>query len=115
MGEIRWIPQAFADLESITEFIARDSPHSARLFASDVIEVVERLVNFPKSGRTAPENDDPLIREIIRGNYRIVYRRQDNLVELLTVHHSARLLDPSQLREMGQLCDLGVLCGSNQG
>ncbi len=65
MAEIRWTHQAADDLESITEFISQDSPHYARLFALDIIEAVERLVDFPELGRLVPEKDDPLFREII--------------------------------------------------
>ncbi len=97
MAEIRWTHQAADDLESITEFISQDSPHYARLFALDVLTAVERLIPFPKLGRVVPEKNSPLIRELIMGNYRIVYRLRDNLVELLTIHHGSRLLDPSRL------------------
>ena len=97
MAEVRWTPQAADDLESITEFISQDSPHYARLFATDVVEAVEQVANFPNLGRIVPERNDPLIREILLGSYRIVYRLRAELVELLTIHHGARLLDPSKL------------------
>ena len=93
MAEVRWTPQAADDLESITEFISQDSPHYARLFAADIILAVERLIDFPKLGRIIPEINNPCIREIPLGNYRIVYRLRNTLVEILTVHHSARLLN----------------------
>ena len=35
-------------------------------------------------------------REILHGSYRIIYRQTDDSVQILTVHHSARLLDRSQ-------------------
>jgi toxin ParE1/3/4 len=63
----------------------------------DVLVAVERLADFPNSGRVVPELKDPAIREIIFGNYRIVYRVKGDLVEVLTVYHGARLLDPSRL------------------
>jgi len=44
-----------------------------------------------------PEKNDPIIREIILGNFRIVYRVKANVIELLTIHHGARLLDPFKL------------------
>ncbi|MCX6339339.1 MAG: type II toxin-antitoxin system RelE/ParE family toxin [Candidatus Aureabacteria bacterium] len=97
MAEVRWTPQAADDLESITEFISQDSPHYACLFATDVVEAVEQVANFPNLGRIVPERNDPLIREILPGSYRIVYRLRAELVELLTIHHGARLLDPSKL------------------
>ena len=97
MAEVRWTPQAADDLESITDFIAQDSPYYARLFATDIINAVERLSSFPNLGRMMPEKNDPIIREIIFGDFRIVYRGNANQVELLTIHHGARLLDPLKL------------------
>ena len=97
MAEVRWTPQAADDLEAITNFIAADSPQYAKLFAMDVLLAVERLVSFPNSGRVVPELKDPAIREILFGSYRIVYRVKGDLVEVLTVYHGARLLDPSRL------------------
>ncbi len=98
MAEIRWTPQASKDLESIADFIAKDSPYYARLFVIDVLEIVDRLSDFPKSGRIVPELNDPIIREIILGNYRIVYRLRKETAEILTVYHGAKLLDPSILK-----------------
>jgi plasmid stabilization system protein ParE len=37
-----------------------------------------------------PELDDPSIREIVRSPYRIVYRRHNETVELLTIFHASR-------------------------
>ncbi|OGR82511.1 MAG: plasmid stabilization protein [Elusimicrobia bacterium RIFCSPLOWO2_01_FULL_54_10] len=97
MAQVRWTPQASEDLESIAQFIAKDSTYYVRLFVVDVFRAVERLSSFPKSGRIVPEMHVPSIRELLLGNYRIVYRLKGNLVELLTVYHGARLLDPSKL------------------
>ena len=94
---MRWTPQAADDLEAITDFIAADSPHYASLFAMDGLAAVERLAALPCLGRIVPELNDARIREIPLGSYRIVYRVNDDLIEILTVHHGARLLDPSQL------------------
>ncbi len=44
-----------------------------------------------------PELNDPAIREIILGNYRIVYRLRGNVVHILTVFHGARPLNSSYL------------------
>ncbi|MCF8111459.1 MAG: type II toxin-antitoxin system RelE/ParE family toxin [Desulfobacteraceae bacterium] len=53
---------------------------------------MERLVDFPESGRIVPEFGDPGIREVIRKPFRIVYRvRNDtNAVEIIRVWHAAR-------------------------
>jgi toxin ParE1/3/4 len=85
------------DLEAIADFIATDSPHYSSLFAIDVLASVERLQTLPRLGRVVPELHSPDVREIILGNYRIVCRIREDVVEILTVWHGARLFDPSRL------------------
>jgi toxin ParE1/3/4 len=97
MAEVRWTPQAADDLEAIAEFISQDSPHYSSLFVLDVLYAVDRLIRFPKSGRVVPEINDPVVREVILGSYRIIYRVRQDLVEILSVFHGSRLLDPSKL------------------
>lgn len=98
MAQVRWTPNAADDLEAIAAFIALDSNHYASLFVLDVLTAVERLAEFPKLGRIVPETTDPAIRELLLGNYRIVYRLKPDLVEIITVYHGARLLDPRILK-----------------
>jgi plasmid stabilization system protein ParE len=69
----------------------------ASLFVLDIISAVDRLESFPGMGRVVPETNDESSREIIFGNYRIVYRLKSDLIELLTIYHGSRLLDPSAL------------------
>ncbi len=97
MAEVTWTQQAVADLEVIADFIAVDSAHYASLFVIDVLSAVERLQKFPNSGRIVPETNNPQIREIILGNYRVVYRTKLGEVIILTVYHGSRILNPSHL------------------
>jgi mRNA-degrading endonuclease RelE of RelBE toxin-antitoxin system len=40
-----------------------------------------------------PEKNSDAIRELIEGNYRIIYQiRSEDRIEILTVHHSAKPL-----------------------
>ncbi|OGS27365.1 MAG: plasmid stabilization protein [Elusimicrobia bacterium RIFOXYA2_FULL_69_6] len=98
MAEVKWTLQAVGDLDSIAAFIAKDSFQYARLFVLDIFQAVDRIGDFPKSGRMVPELSIPSVREVILGNYRIVYRHKEDLVELLTIYHAARLLDQNRLR-----------------
>lgn len=99
MAEITWTKQALEDLEAVCAFISRDSPYYARLFARQVFERVERLEPFPLSGRVVPEVKREEVREIIFGNYRIVYRLLHDEAEIITVHHGAMPLDVSNIEE----------------
>jgi len=98
MAQVRWTPQAADDLDAVAEFIAEDSPHFAGLFVMDILQMVERLAEFPELGRVVPEIGDKTVRELILGNYRIIYRLHSEAVEVLTIHHGARLLDPRRLK-----------------
>ncbi len=72
--EIRWTPQAANDLQSIYDFIARDSPYYARLIVEDILARIDGLERFPLMGRHLPERPRDDIRELIKPPYRIVYR-----------------------------------------
>ena len=47
MVEIRWSPQAADEVEANTDFIAADSVHYFKIFAVDVLSVVDRLTELP--------------------------------------------------------------------
>lgn len=92
MAQVSWTSQALTDLEAIGDFIARDAPSFAQVFVDRVFQSVERLQQFPLSGRVVPEIAQEHIREIIFGSYRIVYLVSDDEVNILTVFHSSRQL-----------------------
>lgn len=91
MAEIVWSPQAIDDVESIRDFIGRDSPTYGALVAARLVDSVERLGQFPDSGRVVPEFQDPGLREVLWRNYRVVYRTSRGHVEVVTVFHGSRL------------------------
>jgi toxin ParE1/3/4 len=84
--------KAIDDLRSIHDYISKDSILYADRFVDKIINRVSQLENFPKSGRVVPEFDSPLIRALIEGNYRIVYKISSDQVAIVRVHHSARQL-----------------------
>ena len=91
MKRIIWAPQAIQDVESIRAYVARDSGHYGDLVVERIVAAVGRLADSPRSGRMVPELGDESIREIVHGNYRVVYRLQQDVVEIATVFHGARL------------------------
>ncbi|MBN3926134.1 type II toxin-antitoxin system RelE/ParE family toxin [Nostoc sp. NMS4] len=97
MAQINWTNQALADLEAIGDFISRDAPSFAQVFVNRVFLSVERLENFPYSGRIVPEISQDNIREIIFGSYRIVYLVNNDRVNILTIFHSSREIKSSDL------------------
>ena len=89
-----WTDPAFQNLLEITRYIKADKPEAARRFARQIKEKVSRLNSFPHSGRIVPEFAVSGLREIIIGEYRIIYWivSAKRRVEILTVHHGARQL-----------------------
>jgi len=87
-----WTRQAVEDVEAIKAYVARDSVQYAALLTERIVASVDRLESFPESGRVVPEVGDPSLREVVYGAYRIVYRIQPEAVEVVAVHHAARLL-----------------------
>jgi len=97
VARLRWTSQAIADLEAIGDFIARDAPSVAQVVARQLVEAVERLEVFPRSGRVVPEVGRDDVREIIFGSYRIVYVVNEEDVNILTVFHASRRFQLSGL------------------
>ena len=92
MKRVTWTRQAIEDVEAIKAYVARDSERYAAMLAERLVAAVGRLGSFPQSGRVVPEVGDESLREVIHGNYRLVYRLQVEAVEVITVYHAARLL-----------------------
>ncbi|MBN1419343.1 MAG: type II toxin-antitoxin system RelE/ParE family toxin [Planctomycetes bacterium] len=98
MAEVTWTSQALDDLEAICLFISRDAPPYAAVLADRAFQAAERLCDHPRSGRVLPELGMPDVREVLLGSYRLIYRIRGDQVQVLTVHHGARLLDSRRLR-----------------
>jgi plasmid stabilization system protein ParE len=90
--ELIWSPQSVADVEEIRAYIAADSKLYAQMTVQRIVAAVERLRMFPDSGRMVPERPSPELREVIAGNFRIVYRRTSAAVEVATVFRGSREL-----------------------
>jgi len=78
------------DLESIRDYIRRDSEYYASRFAEQIIEGVESLGKFPEMGRNVPEAEEDNIRELLFYNYRIMCRVEAKRILILTIIHAAR-------------------------
>ena len=94
MAKVIWSPSALDDVASVADYIATDSVAMAALFVRRLVEAVDRLQDFPRSGRTIPEIDHPDCREVIYGAYRIMYRLEGDEVWITGIVHGARNWTP---------------------
>ena len=60
-----------------------------------IVQTIEAIALFPRSGRIVPEYNDPDIREKFHNNYRIVYRLKDEgqVIEVAAITHGAKPLE----------------------
>jgi plasmid stabilization system protein ParE len=94
MGKIVWSPSALRDIDSIAEYISRDSVYQASLFVKRLFEATERLKEFPRSGRVIPEIGNPSCREIVYDSYRIMYRLKNDDIWITGVVHGSLNWNP---------------------
>lgn len=98
MVQINWTRIAAEDLKSIYDYIARDSKRYAKIQIIRVKSRTQILKSHPQSGKIVPELEQPDIRELTEGNYRIIYKiLDDTRIDILTIHHSARDLTTRKL------------------
>jgi len=89
---ILWSPLAIDRISEIAEYIARDNPTAAEDWIHTIFAKVDQLSGFPESGRIVPEINNQKIRELIHGNYRIIYRIDEKRLSVLTVRHVKQIL-----------------------
>ena len=95
MEEIIWTKLAFRDAIDIHDYIAKNSELYARKTIESFFERVKILIEFPNAGRVVPEINKRPIKELIEGNYRIIYTSKKRKIYILRVHHSSRLITKS--------------------
>lgn len=92
MVKIKWSDVAKSDLKGIIEYLYQDSPQYAEYLYERIFELIDNLKSFPKMGRQVPELNNPIIRELVLQNYRIVYQHFEDKIEIITISHGRRLL-----------------------
>lgn len=95
MVKLRWSPRSLNDLEIIFDYIRPDSIENARRFINSLVDATFTITELPFSGRKVPEFKDPKYREKFYGKYRIIYRVNQEFVEIVTILHQSRRLNKS--------------------
>lgn len=87
--KIRWQRRATLALTTIYAHIAADNPPAANALRDRVLDFVEtKLASHPAIGR--PGRVDGTRESVIHPSYVLVYRVKGEVVEILTIRHSAR-------------------------
>lgn len=91
--KVVWSPEAIEDVESIAEYIGRDSEFYAGAVATKIIQMARSIESFPWMGRVVPELEEEKIRERFVYSYRVVYQVQATRILIVAVIHGARLIE----------------------
>lgn len=92
MAEVVWTEPALQQLDAIAEYIALDKPVAARHLVKTIFDKVERLEDFPQSGRIPPELPNSVYRELVIPPCRVFYREDKKRVFVLYVMREERQL-----------------------
>ena len=90
---LNWSREAIEDLNSIGEYIAKDSIFYARSVVRKVFTTAKQISDAAELGRIVPEIGDQNIRERFVYSYRLVYKIEDTQVLIVAVIHGKRLIE----------------------
>jgi toxin ParE1/3/4 len=88
--KVFWTDAALGQLESIRDYFARTSPEYAQKLVERLVNRSEKVADFPRSGRMAPEYEIDEVRQVIEGQYRIIYLIKEDQIEILALIHTSR-------------------------
>jgi len=84
--------ESMTRLRAIHAYIARDSVSHADAMIDRITCRAMALATFPQSGRAVPEYAVETLREVPEPPYRIIYRIQADMLQIVTVMHGRQLL-----------------------
>jgi len=96
--KIVWSPLAVDRASEIARYIAQDKPSAAEKWINKVFTKVGQLKSSPEIGRIVPEISDNQFRELIYGNYRIIYRIEKKQRSILTIRHGKQILPINDIK-----------------
>ena len=84
--------EAASQAEAAYRWIAKDAPENAARWYNRLLDKIYSLEDFPTRCPLAPENDafDVEVRQLLFGNYRILFTIDGRAVRILHVRHGAR-------------------------
>ena len=94
-----WTSKSLEDLREIHDYIAKDSRCYAQIQVERIQTSALKTGRFPEIGRTVPEFPKGAWRELLIGNYRVIYRPEptESQILILAVVHGRQLLKESMI------------------
>ena len=96
--KIVWSPRAVERAAEIVDYISQDKPLAAKVWINSVFSKVDQLRSNPEIGRIVPEINERPFRELIYGNYRIIYHIGTKKISILTIRHGKQILPIDEIK-----------------
>lgn len=97
--KVEWTRLAEDRVFEIAAYIAQDSFTEAEKWLDRLFDYVSRIEIFPESGRTLQETPNRKdVRELLFGNYRIIYRLEKKVAYILTVRNFKQMLPIEEIK-----------------
>ncbi len=93
--QVIWTEGARRELDAAITFVAEESLEGAISLLDDILNSTDSLHSMPDRGRVVPERDDPRVRELLVGPYRLLYHVDESKVHILSMLHQRRDFDLS--------------------
>ncbi len=91
MYRVSWSERSIIRIEEICTFIELNSPKAAKKWVSDIFDKELLLRDNPMIGKIMPEEGNESVRQIIIGNYRLIYELHGKNIHILTVKNCRQL------------------------
>jgi plasmid stabilization system protein ParE len=88
--KVHWTDTAIEHLSAIHDYIAQSSSQYAKRVVDRLTRRSQQRGGFPLSGRIVPEFNVEQIREVIEGQYRIIYYIKPDQIDVLAVIHGVQ-------------------------
>lgn len=85
MYKFHWSELSFERITEIGNYIALDAPVAADKWIDEILSKEVMILANPNIGRMVPEYKSKMIRELIVGNYRLIYKINDKAITAMTV------------------------------
>ena len=103
MATVTWSDHALQRMREQTRYIAEQSCSSetAWKWANDIFDEAEQLADFPNIGHRIPEfPETPYLEILVRKNFRLIYRKSNDVCYIVTVRRCSMLFNEETLKEL---------------
>lgn len=95
--KVEWTEFAVSRVTEIAEYISLDSPTEAEKWVNKIFDKAENIPGFVNRYCSIKESSHPNHKEVIFGNYRIIFKVTTKKIFILTVRNFKQILPENEL------------------